>query len=156
MTRRTRVLETKKIVSRNKAGEPNGYIVSLYKDWEQEFKAEPKQVYLNICHPGEAKGPHLHMHRWDYFTLIRGSMRFVIKYGPGDYEEVDVHVRDGAGVRIVEVPPALPCLMINIGAEDAWVINMPNPAWHPQRPDDAPISYDDYHAGATPATERGH
>ena len=154
MTQRTRVLETQKIVSRNKAGEPNGYIVSLYKDWEQEFKAEPRQVYLNICHPGEAKGPHLHMHRWDYFTLIRGSMRFVIKYGPGDYEEVDVHVRDGAGVRIVEVPPAVPCLMINIGAEDAWVINMPNPAWHPQRPDDAPISYDDY-AGATLAAERG-
>ncbi len=141
---RTRVIDAPRIVSKNKQGQPNGYVVSLYKDWEAIFKAEPKQVYLNITAPGEKKGPHLHMHRWDYFTTIRGSARFVVKYGPGDYEQIDVHVRDGEGVKIVEVPPAIPCLIVNIGDDEAWVLNMPNPAWHPQNPDDNAVSYDDY------------
>lgn len=141
---RTQIIETQRHVSKNKDGRPNGYVVSLYKDWEGLFKSEPKQVYLNITAPGEKKGPHLHMQRWDYFTTIKGSARFVIKYGPRDYEVIDVHVRDGEGIKIVEVPPAIPCLIVNIGQEEAWVLNMPNPAWHPDHPDDNPVSYDDY------------
>lgn len=141
---RTRVIEANRYDSKSERGERNGYVVSLYKDWEKLFRAEPKQVYLNICFPGEKKGPHLHMHRWDYFTTIRGSTRYVIRYGPRDYEEIDVHVNDGQGIRIVEVPPAIPCLVINIGEEDAWFINMPNPAWHPDNQDSHPVSYDDY------------
>jgi mannose-6-phosphate isomerase-like protein (cupin superfamily) len=136
---RTRVFEYPRHASRNTAGEANGYVVSLYKDWEGDFRAEPRQVYLNVTYPGERKGPHLHMERWDYFATIRGSMRFVIKYGEDEYEEVDVSARDG--IRVVEVPPGVACLMINTGADEAWVINMPNPAWHPDRPDDNPVSY---------------
>ncbi len=143
---RTKVIECPKHISKNKDGKANGYVISLYKDWEKTFDADPKQVYLNICHPGEQKGPHLHMNRWDFFTTIRGSARFVVKYGPGDYETIDVHVDDGAGVKIVVVPPAIPCMIENIGKEDCWVINMPNPAWHPDNPDDHPVSYNDYTA----------
>lgn len=141
---RTRVIECPRHLSYNRDGMPNGSVISLYKDWEQIFRETPKQVYLNVTFPGERKGPHLHMHRWDYFATIRGSVRFVIKYGPGDYEEIDVSMSDTAGVRIVEVPPAVPCLIVNVGEEEAWVINMPNPAWHPHRVDDHPVSYDDY------------
>jgi dTDP-4-dehydrorhamnose 3,5-epimerase len=153
MAQRTRILHTSRIASRNKEGKPNGCVISLYKDWEGEFKAEPRQVYLNICNPGESKGPHLHMKRWSYFGLIRGSMRFVLKYGEGDYEEIDLHA--GGDVRIIEVPPALPCLMINAGPEEAWVICMLNPAWHPEHPDDAPVSYDDYVGTPLPAERNG-
>jgi dTDP-4-dehydrorhamnose 3,5-epimerase len=141
---RTQVIETQKGISRNHDGEVNGYVISLYKDWEKLFQAEPKQVYLNVCFPGQSKGPHLHMRRWDCFATIRGSMRFVIKYGPRDYEEIDAIALDGSGVKVIVVPPAIPCLMINIGADDAWVINMPNPAWHPDNPDNNPIDYSDY------------
>lgn len=144
MSLRTRVIEAIRNESKNDNKQTNGYVISLYKDWEKIFKAEPKQVYLNICFPGEWKGPHLHMNRWDYFTTIRGSMRFVIKYGPHDYEEIDVSSDNGAGIKIVEVPPAIPCLMINTGKEDAWCLNFPNPAWHPDNQDNHPISYDDY------------
>lgn len=145
MKPRTRTIDAQRAASKNERGAVNGFVVSLYKDWEGLFQAEPKQVYLNICLPGEHKGPHLHMNRWDYFATIRGSVRLVIKYGPGDYEEVDVHVGPGGeGIKIVEVPPAIPCLIINIGEEEAWVLNMPNPAWHPDNQDSHPISYDDY------------
>ena len=141
---RTRVIEAPRYDSKNDHGERNGYVVSLYKDWESLFRAEPKQVYLNVCFPHERKGPHLHMRRWDYFATIRGSLRYVVKYEAGDYEEIDVHVDNGSGVKIVEVPPAIPCLIINIGQEDAWFINMPNPAWRPDDQDNQPVSYNDY------------
>jgi dTDP-4-dehydrorhamnose 3,5-epimerase len=141
---RTRVFDAQRADSKNAQGNVNGYIVSLYKDWEGQFQAEPRQVYLNVCLSGEHKGPHLHLKRWDYFTTVRGSVRFVIKYGPGDYEEIDVHCERGHGIKIVEVPPAIPCLMINIGEEESWVINMPNPAWHPDQQDNHPVQYDDY------------
>ena len=141
---RTRVIETSRHDSKNEKEELNGYVVSLYKDWEKLFQAEPKQVYLNVCFSGETKGPHLHMNRWDYFATLRGSTRYVIKYGAGDYEEIDVCVKDGEGIRIVEVPPAIPCLIINIGDEEAWIINMPNPAWHPDAQDSHHVNYDDY------------
>lgn len=144
MTRRTRVIETARHESKNGRGEVNGYVVSFYKDWEGLFRAEPRQVYLNICFPGELKGPHLHMKRWDYFATIRGSMRYVVRYGAGDYEEIDVSADNAAGVKIVEIPPGVPCLIINTGREDAWFINMPNPAWHPDDRDDHPVSYADY------------
>ena len=142
--RRTRVIEAPRIDSRNIRGDVNGYVVSLYKDWEKEFQVEPKQVYLNVCRSGERKGPHLHMKRWDYFATVRGSVRFVTRYGAGDYEEIDVHADDGSGIKIVEVPPAVPCLMINIGGVDAWIINMPNPAWHPDKQDNHSVNFDDY------------
>ena len=122
---RTRTIETQRHRSRNEQGEINGYVVSLYKDWEKLFRAEPKQVYLNCCLPGERKGPHLHMKRWDYFAVIRGAARFVLKYGLGDYEEIDVIAQDGLGIKIVEVPPAVPCLIVNIGKTEAAILNMP-------------------------------
>jgi dTDP-4-dehydrorhamnose 3,5-epimerase len=136
------VLPASKQESKNRRGEVNGYVVSLYKDWERLFRAEPQQVYLNVCFPGEWKGPHLHMRRWDYFATIRGSTCYVVKYGAGDYEEIDVNAADA--VLIVEVPPAVPCLIVNTGDEDAWVINMPHPAWHPDDRDDHAVSYEDY------------
>ncbi|MDZ4820241.1 MAG: WxcM-like domain-containing protein [Planctomycetota bacterium] len=144
---RTHVIDTQKSISRNHIGEVNGYVISLYKDWEKLFEAEPKQVYLNVCFPGQSKGPHLHMRRWDFFATIRGSMRFVVKYGPKDYEEIEVSAADGIGVKVVVVPPAIPCLMTNIGLDEAWVINMPNPAWHPDNADNNPVDYSDYLPG---------
>ncbi len=70
------------------------------------------------------------------------STRYVVKYGAGDYEEIDVNAADA--VLIVEVPPAIPCLIVNTGDEDGWVINMPHPAWPPDDRDDHAVSYDDY------------
>jgi len=155
MPLRTRVFESPRIPSRNKAGQVNGYVVSLYKDWERRFEVEPKQVYLTVCLPSEKKGPHLHMSRWDYFATIRGRVRFVVKYGPRDYEEIDVSAEQGQPVRTVEIPPAVSCLIVNTGDDEAWVLNMPNPAWHPERQDDHPVSYDDYLVSKAPLGDAG-
>lgn len=133
----------KKILSREKSGEPNGYLVSLWKDWERIFKAEPKQIYLNICDPKVVKGPHLHKNRWDYFVCIRGKIRFIVKWNR-EYEEIEVDAGNDPCFKIVEVPPAIPCAIQNIGEREAWFLSMPNPAWHPDNQDDHPVQFDGY------------
>ncbi|MDO8527449.1 MAG: WxcM-like domain-containing protein [Deltaproteobacteria bacterium] len=140
---KTRVIEEKKIVTKDKKGTPNGFVISLWKNWEKYFKAEPKQIYMNICTPKSVKGPHLHMNRWDYFVCIQGKIRFIVKWG-NEYEEVEVDADKDPCFKIVEVPPAIPCAIQNVGESDAWFINMPNPAWHPEDQDDHPISFDHY------------
>lgn len=141
---KTRIIEEKKYISRDmRTKEPNGLLVSLWKNWENIFKAEPKQVYLNVCSPKAIKGPHLHMNRWDYFVCIRGKIRFVVKWEK-EYEEIEVDADKDPCFKIVEVPPAIACAIQNIGPEEAWFLNMPNPAWHPEKQDDHPALFDDY------------
>lgn len=140
---RTRIIEEKKHLSRDKKGNPNGRVISLWKDWEGIFKAEPKQIYLNICAPKAVKGPHLHRKRWDYFVCIRGQIRFIVKWGK-EYEEIEVDAEGDPCLKIVEVPPAVPCAIQNVGTEEAWFLNMPNPAWHPDNQDDYPVTFEGY------------
>lgn len=140
---KTRVIEEKKIVSRDKNGNVNGSVISLWKNWEKNFRAEPKQVYMNICAPHTAKGPHLHKDRWDYFVCIRGRIRFIVKWG-SEYEEIEADADNEETFKIVEIPPAVPCAIQNIGKAEAWFLNMPNPAWHPDHRDDHPITFEGY------------
>lgn len=141
---KTRVIEVKRLVTQDiKTKEVNGFLVSLWKDWEKIFKAEPKQVYLNICHPKAIKGPHLHKDRWDYFVCIRGKIRFIVKWDE-EYEEIEVDADNDPCLKILEILPDVPCAIQNIGAGEAWFLNMPNPAWHPDDPDDYPIIFKNY------------
>lgn len=140
---KTRIIEEKKLLSRSKEGEINGFVISLWKEWEMLFKVDPKQVYLNICYPKTVKGPHLHMNRWDYFVCIRGKIRFIVKWGE-NYEEIEADADNDPCFKIVEVPPAVPCAIQNIGGGEAWFLNMPNPAWHPDDQDDNSITFNSY------------
>lgn len=140
---KTRVIEEKKYLTKDQQGNVNGQLVSLWKDWEKIFKAEPKQVYFNICAPKAIKGPHLHKKRWDYFVCIRGKIRFIVKWDE-NYETIEVDAENDPCFKIVEIPPAVPCAIQNISDAEAWFLNMPHPAWHPDDPDDHPVTFDGY------------
>jgi dTDP-4-dehydrorhamnose 3,5-epimerase-like enzyme len=140
---RTTVIPLKKNYSKDKGSQRiNGYIISLWKDWEKILPQEPKQCYLNVSFPHEIKGPHLHMQRWGQFACIQGKGRFIVKYGKGDYERVDVDCEINPS--IVIIPPGTPCAIQNTGDDLLVIMNMPNPAWHPDNQDDHPVIYDDY------------
>lgn len=68
-------------------------------------------------------------------------MRVVLKtiYG---YEE---HFwGEGYEFRTVQVPAGIPAALQNIGFEDAYVLNMPAPAWRVDDQDEHPVNFDDY------------
>ena len=87
------------------------------------------------------KGPHLHMKRWGLFTCIVGNVKIVIKTDQG-YEEYF----SGADhkFRTVQVPAGVPVALQNIDDVDAYVLNMPAPAWHVDDQDDHPVIFDGY------------
>jgi hypothetical protein len=132
-----------KIETLTAAGEPNGYLVPLYNVHDGFFApgSEPKQVYLTVIAPGHRKGPHLHYVRTGFFTCIKGDVKIVLKT-PAGYQEL--LSGESHGYLSVEVPTGVPALLINDGPGEAYVLNMPRPAWTPQMQDEHDADFSDY------------
>lgn len=144
-----RIQPNKKITTKDKDGQPNGFLVPIYNVHAGFFGPgkEPQQVYLTVVARGQVKGPHLHFIRTGFFTCIRGQVRFVLKLPDGSYQEF--HSGDGYEFLSVEVPAGVPAAIQNIGQEDAYILNMPNPAWTPEMKDEHTADFSDYDFSCT-------
>jgi dTDP-4-dehydrorhamnose 3,5-epimerase-like enzyme len=138
-----RTRKNAKHVTKDKAGKVNGFLIPVF-NVHDGFLAEaqhPKQVYVTVVSPGTVKGPHLHVKRWGVFTCIKGNVKIVMKTEGGYVELYSGERHDFCSVQIpAGTPAAIQCL----GDEDAYVLNMPSPAWHVDDQDDHPVSFDDY------------
>jgi oxalate decarboxylase/phosphoglucose isomerase-like protein (cupin superfamily) len=139
-----RVVSHVRITTKDESGAANGFLVPIYNVHDAFPPAEhrPQQVYLTVCAPGAAKGPHLHMKRWGYFTCIKGNARIVVKTAEG-YESA--WTGEAHAYATVEVPAGIPAMIENAGAEDAYVLNMPSPAWTADDTDEHPVEGWDKH-----------
>ncbi len=140
------IIQTKtnnKFITKDHTNQLNGFLVPLYNIHDGFFSPgkEPQQVYLTVIAPQQIKGPHLHFIRTGCFTCIKGNARFVLKTADGyqvfysgeDYE-----------YRSVIVPIGVPASLQNLGDEDAYVLNMPNPAWTPTMNDEYTADFSDF------------
>lgn len=132
-----------KILTSNRFGFPNGYLVPIFSAHDDFIDPDqfPKQVYLTVISPGEVKGPHLHMKRWELFTCIRGNAKIVVRIESWHEEFFAGEDHDYA---TIQVPAGVPAALINIGDQDAYLLNMPFPAWHPDDQDEHYVVFDDY------------
>ena len=132
-----------RIVTKNAEAKPNGFLVPIYNIHEGFFAPgkEPQQVYLTVISPEEIKGPHLHLIRTGFFTCIKGNARFVLKTSSGYQEYCSGEKYDYLSV---EVPAGIPAALQNIGDEDAYVLNMPSPAWTSDMNDEHRADFGDY------------
>ena len=132
-----------KFITKDSNGHENGFLVPIYNVHDGFFEAgkEPQQVYLTVIAPRQIKGPHLHFIRTGCFTCIKGNARFILKTEHG-YEVVlsgEAHE-----YRTVIVPTGVPAALQNLGDEDAYVLNMPNPAWTPTMHDEHSADFSDF------------
>jgi len=135
--------KNRKIPTKNRHGRPNGFLVPIF-NVHDDFVAppqHPQQAYLTVVSPGETKGPHLHLSRWGLFTCIRGNVKIVAKTQRGFEEHHSGEAHDFA---TIQVPAGVPCALVNVGTEDAYVLNLPAPAWHPDDQDDHPVEFEGY------------
>lgn len=137
------VYETFRIQTRDERGRVNGFLVPLFNVYDGRVAPAqyPEQVYLTVVKPGRTKGPHLHHKRWGLFACIKGDVRIVLRteghyvsYASGEY----------SGFAVVQVPPGIPAAIQNVGSCDAYVLNMPTPAWRIDDQDEHPVSFEDY------------
>jgi len=138
-----RCKKNKKIISKNNLGNPNGFLVPII-NVHDHFVADeqwPEQVYLTVATRNEIKGPHLHYKRWGLFTCIKGNIKIVVRID-GKYHEY--FSGEDFEFQTVQVPAGIPAALVNIGNEDAYILNMPSPSWHKDDQDEWDITFDDY------------
>lgn len=104
----------------------NGFLIELYKDGDKTV------AYLTAAKPGTFKGYHLHRVRAARYVCIRGKMK-VILYKDQQREE---YILDAATPTRLFIPPNVATGLENIGDEEAWLINYPNPAYDPSLKDE--------------------
>lgn len=133
----------KKFTTKTEHGEVNGFLVPLYNVHEKFFSAgkEPQQVYLTSVLPGMIKGPHLHFIRTGYFTCIKGNVRVVLKTG-NEYQVF--YSGEDHQYTSIEVPTGVPAAVQCLGDQEAYMLNMPNPAWTPDMNDEHPADFSDF------------
>jgi hypothetical protein len=135
-----------KFVTKNHQNEPNGFLVPIYNIHDGFFESgkEPQQVYLTVISANQIKGPHLHYIRTGCFTCIKGNARFVVKTETG-YEVI--YSGEDYEYRTVIIPTGVPAALQNLGQEDAYVLNMPSPAWTQNMNDEHTADFSDFNFG---------
>ncbi len=133
-----RTKQNRKLDTKDRNGSRNGFLIPIFNvhDGFVEEDRTPKQVYLTVVAPGSAKGPHLHMKRWGLFTCIKGNVKIVART-PAGYEEY--YSGESHGFASIQLPAGIPAALVNEGTQDAYVLNMPSPAWHVDDQDDHPV-----------------
>jgi dTDP-4-dehydrorhamnose 3,5-epimerase-like enzyme len=120
----------------------NGKLISVWKHYENERELAPMEAYVTSFFPGVLKGPHLHKTRWDYFTCIKGTVAIIVRDHDGRYYEFISSEDDPI---TVEVPANVPSATINLLKDEiSLVLNLCNPAWHPDNEDNYNVEFEDY------------
>jgi dTDP-4-dehydrorhamnose 3,5-epimerase len=140
------IIESKtnhKFITKDHDSQPNGFLVPLYNINDGFFPPgkEPQQVYLTVIGPRQIKGPHLHFIRTGCFTCVKGNARFVLKTEAG-YEVF--FSGEAYEYRSVIVPTGVPAALQNLVDEDAYILNMPTPAWTPTMNDEHTADFSDF------------
>jgi dTDP-4-dehydrorhamnose 3,5-epimerase-like enzyme len=116
----------KRVVTYDHDGSENGWLVELYKDGTKTI------AYLTAASPGAFKGYHLHRVRAARYVCVRGRMK-IITYTDRRRDE---HVLDAAAPQRLFIPPNVATGLQNIGDEEAWLINYPDPPYDPDLKDE--------------------
>jgi dTDP-4-dehydrorhamnose 3,5-epimerase-like enzyme len=120
----------KRVTTYDHGGNENGWLAELYKDGEKTT------AYLTAAAPGAFKGFHLHRVRAARYVCIRGRMRIIlytmdaISGGKTTWSREE-HVLDAAKPERLFIPKDVATGLENIGQEEGWLINYPDPAYDP-------------------------
>jgi dTDP-4-dehydrorhamnose 3,5-epimerase-like enzyme len=122
--------EAKKVITKDSKGSENGFLIELYKDGEKTT------AYLTAAKPGAFKGYHLHRVRAARYCVVRGKMRIITYCRNGNAWERQEHIMDAANPSRLFIPKGVATGLENIGEEEAWLINFPDPAYDPNLKDE--------------------
>lgn len=120
--------QAKKVETKDHSGKVNGWLMELFKSGEKTV------AYLTASIPGSFKGFHLHRVRAARYVCIKGKIR-IITYKRGSGRWIREETILEAAERM-SIPPRVATGLENIGDEEAWLINYPDPAYDPALKDE--------------------
>lgn len=124
--------EAKKVTTFTAEREENGFLIELFKDKQTGEKTE---VYLTAAKPGAFKGYHLHRVRAARYVALKGKMKITL-YKPGDPGSKEEYILDAANPTRLFIPKDIATGLENVGDEEAWLVNYPDPAYDPALTDE--------------------
>lgn len=124
----------KKVTTKDHAGSENGFLIELFKN---EDKTE---VYLSAATPGAFKGYHLHRVRAARYVCLKGKMRIIL-YVPQEEDGKtnwvrEEHFLDASEPKRLFITKNVATGLENIGDEEGWLVNYPDPAYDPSLKDE--------------------
>lgn len=122
------VEEAKKVTTYDVDKNENGFLMELFKDAD----GKKTEVYLSAAKPGAFKGYHLHRVRAARYMCVKGAMKIIL-YVDGKREE---HILSVENRKRLFIPKNTPTGLQNIGDEEGWLINYPDPAYDPELKDE--------------------
>ncbi len=99
----------------------NGFLTELFKDGNKTI------VYLSAAKHGAFKGYHLHRVRAARYICIKGRIKIIL-YKERKREE---YILDAEHPQRLFIPPNVATGLQNVGNEEAWLINYPDPSYDP-------------------------
>lgn len=121
-----KIEEAKKVETFDAKGVKNGELIELYKDNEKTV------AYLTTVLPGMFKGYHLHRVRAARYVCLKGKMKIIL-YQNGKREE---YILDAQNPQRLFIPNNVATGFFNVGEEEGWLINYPDPPYNPNLKDE--------------------
>lgn len=115
----------KKVKTFDHQGRENGWLMELYKDGEKTI------AYLTAASPGAFKGYHLHRVRAARYVAIKGKMKIICYQQEGGKWQPVEFILDANKSERLYIPKNVATGLENIGNEEAWLINYPDPPYDP-------------------------
>jgi len=123
----------KKVTTKDHQGKENGWLMELYKDKQTGKKTE---AYLTAALPGAFKGYHLHRIRAARYVAVKGKMKITCyKFRQGKWLPTEFILSADNPQRLF-ISKNVATGLENIGTEEAWLINYPDPAYDPSLKDE--------------------
>ncbi len=123
----------KKVTTYDSSKKPNGWLMELFKDKETGQKTE---AYLTAALPGAFKGYHLHRIRAARYVAVKGKMKITCyKFRNQSWQPTEFVLSADDPQRLF-IPKNVATGLENIGTEEAWLINYPDPAYDPSLKDE--------------------
>ena len=123
--------EAKKVKTVSNEGDDNGFLIELFKS-KDNTKTE---VYLSATKPGMFKGYHLHRVRAARYVCLKGKMKIIL-YKPGEPGSREEHILEVGKTQRLFIPKDIATGLLNIGDEEAWLVNYPDPPYDPELKDE--------------------
>lgn len=126
----------KRVTTFDHGGTENGFLIEMFKD----HAGEKTVVYLSAATPEAFKGYHLHRVRAARYICLKGRMRIIL-YVPQEENGKttwvrEEHLLDASEPSRLFIPKNVATGLQNIGDEDGWLINYPDPPYDPALKDE--------------------
>jgi dTDP-4-dehydrorhamnose 3,5-epimerase-like enzyme len=126
----------KKVTTFDHGGNENGFLIEMFKSDDGHFT----EVYLSAATPGAFKGYHLHRVRAARYVCLKGRMRIILYSQEDDGGKVrwtrEEHILDASQPSRLFIPKNVATGLENIGDEDGWLVNYPDPPYDPDLKDE--------------------